>query len=398
MAKQSKSPPFYPDEKDRKKRSSRFFFALSSATFSLALLLLFHNGCQSSPATDQEKSSNEQQSEKAVEAISPEETPSPPEESSPPSEEIATEAALPDAAAEATPEERINEETPDTVGACNGIRPEKDAETWTLKHDDATRFFRVKLPSRYDGKTPLAVVLNFHGLSNDSWQQDLLSGMESHAEKEGFIAIHADGWTLPVRSWNAGVCCSPAAQLGVDDIGFVNAMLDELEAKLCIDKRRIFATGISNGGMLAYRLACELSERIAAIAPVAATLVTSPCKPPRPVPVLAFHGLLDSVVPYAGNPFLLYPSIPSTVTHWQEHNACGEKKQRSFDQGDAYCDRYEGCKEDASVELCLIRGGGHTWPGGLPIPALGYTSLSLDATAYMWAFFQKHPLPLTPAP
>ncbi|MCB9640895.1 MAG: hypothetical protein H6728_04400 [Myxococcales bacterium] len=299
---------------------------------------------------------------------------------------------------ETEPSENSVEGDAKPQGECGELPELPSDKTWTVEVDGTTRYYRVFVPSNYDRNKATPLVLNFHGVSNDAYTQVWLSGMESKAELAGFIAVHPEGGTLPSRSWNAGNCCQPAAALGIDDVSFVRAMLDDLSKKLCIDKRRIFATGISNGGMLAYRLACEVSDRIAAIAPVAASMVFSPCKPPRAVPVMMFHGTLDSVVPYAGNPFLLYPSVSSNTDHWVEHNQCQDKKERTFDQGDAYCDAYkEGCKDDATVEVCTVLGGGHTWPGGMPVPQLGYTSLSLDATDAMWTFFQKHPMPVNPS-
>ncbi len=290
-------------------------------------------------------------------------------------------------------DENASESTAEQGGDCVGKGSPPTDRIWRVSHDGAERSFRVFVPPNYAPNKAMPVVLNFHGVANDAWTQVLLSDMESKAEAAGFIAVHPEGRALPSTSWNAGACCQPAATLGVDDIGFVRVLLDRLTERLCVDPRRIYATGISNGGMLAYRLACEVSDRIAAIAPVAASLVHTPCKPPRPVPVMIFHGTLDSIVPYAGNPLLGYPSVSANVEHWTTHNRCGDQKQSSFSKGDASCEAYTACQDGAQVEVCTILGGGHTWPGGLPVPQLGYTSLSLRATDAMWDFFLKHPMP-----
>ncbi len=300
---------------------------------------------------------------------------------------------------EITPTEYLEpspEQTTERKADCVGKPSPPTDRLWRVSHDGVERSFRVFVPPSYASHRSMPVVLNFHGVANDAWTQVLLSGMESKAEEVGFIAVHPEGRALPSTSWNAGTCCQPAASWGVDDVGFVRALLDRLEEQLCVDPRRIYATGISNGGMLAYRLACEVSDRIAAIAPVAASMVHLPCKPPRPVPVMIFHGTLDSIVPYAGNPLLGYPSLSANVDHWVAHNGCRDPKVRGFSQGDASCDAYPTCRDDAHVEFCTILGGGHTWPGGLPVPQLGYTSLSLRATDAMWDFFSKHPMPSPP--
>lgn len=300
------------------------------------------------------------------------------------------------ASEEITPTEYLEpspEQTTERKADCVGKPSPPTDRLWRVSHDGVERSFRVFVPPSYASNQAMPIVLNFHGVANDAWTQVLLSGMESKAEEAGFIAVHPEGRALPSTSWNAGTCCQPAASWGVDDVGFVRALLDRLEEQLCVDRRRIYATGISNGGMLAYRLACEVSDRIAAIAPVAASMVYLPCKPPRPFPVMIFHGTLDSIVPYAGNPLLGYPSLSANVEHWVAHNGCSDQKVRRFSQGDASCDAYPTCRDDAQVESCTILGGGHTWPGGLPVPQLGYTSLSLRATDAMWDFFSKHPMP-----
>jgi polyhydroxybutyrate depolymerase len=144
---------------------------------------------------------------------------------------------------------------------------------------------------------------------------------------------------------------------------------------------------------MSYRLACELSDRIAAIAPVAGVLGVSDCDPPRAVPVLHFHGTLDGLVPLDGGGVGNFPSVDETVNHWSDHDGCAGDPEVSFEEGDARCDRWQGCDDGSAVEVCIIDGGGHTWPGGQVPAAAGKTSRDISASDRMWEFFRDHPMP-----
>jgi polyhydroxybutyrate depolymerase len=237
----------------------------------------------------------------------------------------------------------------------------------------------------------MPVVLNFHGFTSDEKQQQLLSGMNTKSDVAGFIAVHPRGTGVPL-SWNAGACCGQASMEGVDDVRFVREMLDRLETELCVDGKRVYATGMSNGGFLSHRLACELSDRIAAVAPVAGVLGVSRCTPPRAVPVMQFHGTLDPLVPYNGEPVKGFPSVATTIDGWAARNACSPEVIESYRKVDTHCATHNKCPGDATVTLCTVDGGGHTWPGGLPVPSLGHTTSYLSATDAMWEFFASHPM------
>jgi len=272
--------------------------------------------------------------------------------------------------------------------ACLASAPVPPAdETRMMLWDGAMRTYEVHVPPGYD-HAPTPVVFNFHGFTSNASDQAGYSEMIPKSDAAGFIAVHPQGLN---NSWNAGDCCGQSATDGVDDVGFVGAMIDALAADLCVDEARVFATGLSNGGFLSYRLACELSDRIAAIAPVAGQLGVDPCAAPRPVPVIHFHGDADPIVPYDGSVFLGFVSVAESIGFWVTRNNCDPTPVETFNTGDTHCDTYGSCDEGADVVLCTITGGGHTWPGGT-VPG-GYTGMDLDATDAEWDFFVAHPMP-----
>lgn len=259
----------------------------------------------------------------------------------------------------------------------------------TIRSAGGTRWYYLHVPPGYSGgRTP--VVLNFHGFTSDPFQEALLSRMNAAADARGMIVAYPAGIA---NGWNAGQCCGVSAWATmVDDVGFVRDTIDAIGREYCVDPRRVFATGMSNGGFLSHRLACEASDRIAAIAPVAGVLGVLPCLPRRPVPVMHFHGTLDPLVSYYGLP-LGFTSVPLTFAGWQLRQRCTGPEQVTYARGDARCVARGGCTGGSEVVLCTIDRGGHTWPGGLPIPVLGVTSRYLDATGMMLDFFARHPMP-----
>jgi polyhydroxybutyrate depolymerase len=206
-----------------------------------------------------------------------------------------------------------------------------------------------------------------------------------------------------VRTWNAGGCCGYAVDNDIDDLGFIAAILDRLEASTCVDSRRVYAAGMSNGSMMSHRLACELADRIRAIAAVAGTDMTLSCDPARPVPVLTIHGSDDANVPFDGGlgcglADVRFRSVPVTIARWNASDGCSGDVAATSAAGDATCSSYAKCAAGSDVELCVIAGGGHQWPGGLAPSAsglpgcpFGYQSQSFSASQQMWRFFAAHP-------
>lgn len=228
--------------------------------------------------------------------------------------------------------------------------------TGSVRAGGLERTYRVFVPDRPQEKAP--VVLVFHGGFGTGAGAAALTGFDAQAARRGFIAVYPDGIG---RTWNAGPCCGPADRLGVDDIGFVSSLLNKLARQHSIDRRRIYATGISNGGLFSYALACNLSGRIAAAAPVASTLNTE-CAPSRPVSILHIHGLDDQNLPFAGGDgprgFLDvdWPSAQAGIDRWRELNACPAKGTSAVPPSRRPCGLpvgpeplYSSCRSTASV-------------------------------------------------
>lgn len=290
----------------------------------------------------------------------------------------------------------------DAGPACSGLTVGPGSFEWTVQQGSLTRTFRVHVPPSYDARVATPVVLDFHGFNSHAEEQDGYAAMAEISDESGFIAVHPQGVsardlgqisaTPDQRSWNAGKCCGVALTSAIDDVGFVLQALDVIEQQLCVDKRRVFAAGFSNGGYLTHRLGCEVADRIAAIASVAGPNNTAACSPARPMPVLHFHGTADFVVPFLGGPYS--ESAGKTVDDWATRNDCTGETFTAFQQGDSTCETRTGCTPSAAtVTLCTIEGGGHTWPGGTVPAILGVTSHDLDATREAWKFFVAHPLP-----
>jgi len=239
----------------------------------------------------------------------------------------------------------------------------------------------------------MPLVLNLHGHSSNALQQNLLSNLNKKADFEGFVAVHPQGTGPLLNSWNAGKCCPPATTRKIDDVAFIRDLIRRVRQNICIDKKRIYAMGMSNGGFMSYRLACELSDQIAAFAPVAGTMVFPNCQPKRPVPILHIHGLSDLVVPFKGNKIMGFPPVEEVIKGWVKRNGCPSTPHQTYKKGEVTCDTYSPCKAGVEVTLCRVKNGGHTWPGGIPVPPLGHTTRDLNATDAIWTFFRKYPLP-----
>jgi polyhydroxybutyrate depolymerase len=281
--------------------------------------------------------------------------------------------------------------------SCSGKAGAKGDMTISITSNGTARSAILHVPSSYDATAGTMLVLNFHGFGSNASQQVLLTNMSAASDTENFIVVYPDGIGA---GWDAGDCCNDLQAGPVDDLQFVKDLLKKLQTDYCIDPKRIYATGMSNGGFMTHYLACEMADVIAAAAPVAGVLgiPQDQCKPARPIPILDFHGTADPVVPYNGGSPSFYPakqflSAPVTMNNWRLRDDCFNAPKTTYAQGDATCIRYDGCNANVDVTFCTIDGGGHTWPGGLPVPTLGKTSTDIDATKTMLEFFRAHPLP-----
>jgi polyhydroxybutyrate depolymerase len=271
----------------------------------------------------------------------------------------------------------------------------------TLQVGGRERSYEIDVPARALSGPAWPVVLVFHGGGGSAPGVRAQTRMSAKGAAEGFVVVYPQGSGAiagKLRTWNADTCCGWAMQHRVDETAFVAALLDDLQNVIAIDRTRVFATGISNGGMVAYRIACTLSERIAAIAVVAGemTLAGGDCRPTRPVPVLVIHGLADRNLPFDGGPGAgavavhEVRSVGLAIDFWRRHDACREAPA-SERSGTVTRTRYAGCVDGTEVELIAIDGGGHSWPSGERLARfLDPPSAALDATDEIWRFFARH--------
>jgi polyhydroxybutyrate depolymerase len=301
--------------------------------------------------------------------------------------------------------------------------------TRTLSVDGGTRTYYVHVPP--GAPKPAALVFAFHGggmtaLGDGGLAFENFAHVIPKSDASGFVLVEPEGTPAlgalshpgALDVFNAGNCCEAAEQKNgnVDDVGFVAAMIDAVAMETCIDPKRVFATGLSNGGMLSHRLACQLSDKIAAIAAVSGGMgnrdldtqpptTLFPCSPTRRVPVLHIHGTQDACYPYDGGwgplSLLTFEAVPVTIQGWLTRNGCGSGAPTTVStHGAASCFLYP-CPKTAEVELCTIDGGGHYWPGGDDWSGStvfcganqGVRSSDLIANDAMWAWFQAHPMP-----
>lgn len=268
----------------------------------------------------------------------------------------------------------------------------------SLVYKSLERSYILHIPPGLDGSRPVPLVLAFHGVGLDASEMIRISGFSSQSDAAGFIVVYPQG-SGEAKSWNGGHCCGEAAKTNVDDTGFVRALIGELSTGINIDPKRIYATGFSNGAILTYRLACELSDLIAAVGPVSATQVLQDmqsCQPERPVAVIHFHGTEDDPNPYYGGVTLAgfqFVPVETAIQFWVDFNGCPLQPQRS-ESGSIRNELYSPCGSGSAVELYTIAGGKHAWPGGEAVnQVMGEPNMEISATVLMWEFFLSHPMP-----
>ena len=282
--------------------------------------------------------------------------------------------------------------------------------TRTVRVGDLERHYRIYIPKKYDASKATAVVMVFHGGGGNPESMIRLTGMNTKADEAGFLVVYPFGngkLANTLLTFNGGECCGYAMDNKVDDVGFTRELLDDLAKVANIDADRVFATGLSNGGIMAHYLASELSDRIAAIAPVGGPLMQEAPHNKRPVPVMHFHGTADAFAPFQGgfgkgflgrNGITKFRSVDHTIQNWVKANGCNTEPEimplpdNAADGINVTRKTWGGGKADSEVVLIEIEGGGHTWPGKKPIVSLlGESTMDISANDLMWEFFQKHP-------
>ncbi len=270
--------------------------------------------------------------------------------------------------------------------------------------DARIRTYSLILPPNYYDSTGFSLVIALHGGGGSGTQFETTSLLTDKANAAHFIVVYPDGvqstGPLAARTWNAGSCCDYAVTNNINDVGFISQLIDKLLATYKINPKKVYATGHSNGGMLAYRLACEIPGKIAAIAPNATTLVvTQPCNPSRPMPVLHMHSMLDTNVPYKGGkgtgPTNVYfPPTDSVLNVFSLKDMCANPAQVISNNSSYTYRKWTGCSNNVTIQFYLTQDGGHAWPGGLPGSANGDTpSTAINANNLLWDFFQQYQLP-----
>ncbi|MBK8499221.1 MAG: T9SS type A sorting domain-containing protein [Flavobacteriales bacterium] len=277
------------------------------------------------------------------------------------------------------------------------------AQTDSITVGALQRTYTVRLPSVYDGSTALPLVIAMHGGFGSGTQLENQSQLSATAEQEGFIVVYPDGVPSPlgIRTWNAGGCCGYAMNNTIDDVGFISALLDTLFSALAIDTLRVYATGMSNGGFMSYRLACELSERIAAIAPVSASMTIDVCDPVRAMPVIALHSFLDTSVPYLGGigdgvSGHYNSPMDSVQTAFALRANCIILNDTIVDDAEMTVIRWHDCDCGHEVITYMTQDGGHSWPGGNGTGIGDPPSTVISANELMWDFFQQYTLDCLP--
>jgi polyhydroxybutyrate depolymerase len=265
---------------------------------------------------------------------------------------------------------------------------------------DMYRYYAIHLPPNYDGVAELPVVIGLHGGFGSAEQLPNQSLLSESADEEGYIALYPDGLGYILAPafhfWNAGECCGYPLSAGIDDVQFISDLIDDIGNNYAVDLNRVYATGISNGGMMSYKLACELSDKIAAIAPVAGPLMSHPCNAENPIPVIHFQSYQDSNIPYLGGvgdgaSDHYNPPIDSVLNVFASLNDCASLNDTVYDGTDFTHVVWSECLCSYRVEYFISTDGGHSWPGG--VVALGDDpSVLLDANDLMWEFFQEFSL------
>lgn len=262
--------------------------------------------------------------------------------------------------------------------SCGQLSPARDLER-KLTINDVERSYLMHIPAGLDSTSSAPLLLAFHGAGDDPAEMQLLTGFNEIADQSGFIVAYPLGIG---QSWNAGGnCCGEALAKNIDDVAFVRQLLSDLETVVSVDPKRLYATGFSNGGAFADRLACEMSDTFAAVASVGGILSYSPCQPQQPVSVMHVHGLADPILPYGGGGAFQIRPVEEIMSSWAELNGCAGSPTVDHPINTIKHFAYSSCQAGATVELYALEGIGHDWP----------SKDVWDTSQKIWDFFMAHP-------
>jgi polyhydroxybutyrate depolymerase len=264
----------------------------------------------------------------------------------------------------------------------------------SITHDGIERDYILYVPEIYDGSIAVPLVLNFHGFGSSASQQMFYGDFRNIADTEGFLLVHPEGTTfIGNQFWNVGFSGISST---IDDVGFTEALIDKLATLYTIDLDRVYATGMSNGGFMSFLLACQLSEKIAAVASVTGSMTQDTfddCNAQLPTPVLQIHGTEDDVVLYNENNLSL--PIPDVISYWVDFNNCETTPTITTlpdvdvsDGSTIEYSVYEDGDNGITTEHMKVIGGGHTWPGSV-LNTAG-TNQDIDASMEIWLFFSRY--------
>jgi polyhydroxybutyrate depolymerase len=274
----------------------------------------------------------------------------------------------PDGNQDAAPPENPPEEPEAPCGELAWAKGQ--STTVELEHGGVKRSYVAYVGKDVDASARVPLLVNIHGLNNSPALQAAFSQMNPQADKRNLIVVYPQGIQA---SFNAGTCCGPAQQQGVDDLGFMRAVVDDAKSKACVDRKRVYAAGFSNGGFMVNTLACAASDVFAAVAAVGGANGALSCEPGRAVPFFGLNAPPDTIVDFNGG--------HENTLDWVTRNGCNETPERT-EYSPSYCELYSGCTDDVQVEFCTWVNGFHYWP-----------SSPLAASDLIWEFFDRFTLP-----
>jgi polyhydroxybutyrate depolymerase len=308
------------------------------------------------------------------------------------------------------------------------LAPSATTYVFSLTSGGRKRSYRLHVPPAAASGKALPLVLNLHGATQNALLQEAQSGMDASADKHGYLVAYPDGTRIATKldpdpvakqaqyGFNAGACCGLPVDKHVDDVGFLLALISNVATRTPVDLRRVYVTGMSNGGMMAYAMAAQASTYIAAIASVAGQVEQLGIAPTQPVPTMEFHSVDDPIALYAGvpnsDPKLRY-SVIAGVQQWVKADGCDttphpDKTITGTGTSDgltATLVTYTGCNGGTQVALWQLTGSGHVWPGApfntgpketWLLDGVGRGTTLIDANEEMWKFFSDHVLARAP--